>query len=399
MQINSIIWIIFGILFLGSFFFLLKSRKKNKILGIKLNEANEELKKKIHTLEETSKQLKSVIEHMNEAIVTVKTDYRILFHNRPFQQKFSPDREIKDGEMFDVVIRNPQLNEMLQNIIQTKESEKKVMEVSVSGQRRVVEAQSVYVPERSGLIVMVFYDLTDIRQSERTKREFITNASHQLKTPLTAIQGYAETLLEDVDIDVKIRQDFLAKIKNKSIEASDLVAKLLKLSKLESRAREIQITTIDVEKTIREVEKKFEAILKRQNIDVKYDTKIEGLQIQTDPNLFELVAENLLENAIKYSKPHNSIYVQVVEEAGNVKVQIRDEGIGIPAQDLPRVFERFFRSHNAETHTHDGIGIGMAMVKSAVESLNGEIQVLSDQGRGTTISLTFPQRFEVNENV
>jgi two-component system phosphate regulon sensor histidine kinase PhoR len=324
------------------FFLSFKISQENKILGIKLNEANEELKKKIHTLEETSKQLKSVIEHMNEAIVTVKTDYRILFHNRPFQQKFSPDREIKDGEMFDVVIRNPQLNEMLQNIIQTKESEKKVMEVSVSGQRRVVEAQSVYVPERSGLIVMVFYDLTDIRQSERTKREFITNASHQLKTPLTAIQGYAETLLEDVDIDVKIRQDFLAKIKNKSIEASDLVAKLLKLSKLESRAREIQITTIDVEKTIREVEKKFEAILKRQNIDVKYDTKIEGLQIQTDPNLFELVAENLLENAIKYSKPHNSIYVQVVEEAGNVKVQIRDEGIGIPAQDLPRVFERFF---------------------------------------------------------
>ncbi|MEZ4846783.1 MAG: ATP-binding protein [Bdellovibrionota bacterium] len=395
MQINSLIWALFSAVFVGSILVLLKSRKKNKILGIKLNEANEELKKKIHTLEETSKQLKSVIKHMNEAIVTVKVDQRILFYNQPFLQKFAPDYEIKDGDKFGDVIRNPQLNEMLNNILESKKSEKRVMEIVVAGNRRVVEAQSVYAPERSGLVVIVIYDLTDIRQSEKMKREFITNASHQLKTPLTAIQGYAETLLEDTEMDLKIRQDFLTKIKNKSIEASDLVSKLLKLSKLESRARSVQVSTIDVEKTIREVEKKFEAIMRRQNIELKYDVAAGNLQIQTDSNLFELVTENLLENAIKYSKPQNNIYVQISKGEDDVKVQIRDEGIGIPAQDLPRVFERFFRSHNAESHTHDGIGIGMAMVKSAMETLQGNIQVLSDQGRGTTMALTFPCQFNL----
>lgn len=137
--------------------------------------------------------------------------------------------------------------------------------------------------------------------------------------------------------------------------------------------------------------------MRRQSIDIKYDVTSESMQIQTDPNLFELVTENLLENAIKYSKPKNNIYVQIIKGDEEVKVQIRDEGIGIPAQDLPRVFDRFFRSHNAENHTHDGIGIGMAMVKSAMESLQGQIQVLSDQGRGTTMALTFPRQFNLED--
>jgi|JI10StandDraft_1071094.scaffolds.fasta_scaffold168562_2 two-component system phosphate regulon sensor histidine kinase PhoR len=379
-------WILFSL----CFFLLYKSVRSNRLLNSKLDEASQEIKEKIHTLEENSKQLQSVIEHMNEAIVTVKTDYRILFHNRPFQEKFSPNRKIQDGEMFDMVIRNIELNTMLQNIFKTKQPEKKVIEITVESQRRVVEAQSVFVPERSGLVVIVFYDLTEIRESEKMKRDFITNASHQLKTPLTAIQGYSETLLEDAEIDVKIRQDFLAKIKNKSIEAADLVSKLLKLSKLESGAGNINYINIDVEKTILDVVRKFEAILKRQRVHMTHEFQNQSSQIQTDLPLFQLITENLMENAIKYSKPEGNIHIQVQKTGEGVQVQIKDEGIGIPEADLPRVFERFFRSHNAENHSHDGTGIGMAMVKSALDRLGGKIDVSSDQGKGTTITFALP---------
>lgn len=364
--------------------------KKNKELDSKLNETSEELKRKVVKLEETSKQLNSVIAHMNEAIVTVKTDRRILFHNKPFQEKFSPDHEIKDGDQFNDVIRNPILIELLEETLATKKMVKRMLEIFVGEQKRVVEAQSAYVPERSGLVAIVFYDLTDIRKSEKTKREFITNASHQLKTPLTAIQGYAETLLEDLEMETKTRSDFLAKIKNKSVEAADLVSKLLKLSKLESGAGDVQIITVDVEKTIQDIEKKFEAILKRRGIKLVHDFKDPNLQILTDLPMFQLVTENLIDNAIKYSKPEGNIYIDVEKGAQSVYVRIRDEGIGIPQADLPRVFERFFRSQNAENHTHDGIGIGMAMVKSAMERLDGDILVSSNQGKGTTMTLVFP---------
>ncbi len=384
-------WILFSL----SIFLLYKSVRSNRILNSKLEQASKEIQEKIHTLEENSKQLQSVIEHMNEAIVTVKTDYRILFHNRPFQKKFSPNRKIQDGEMFDMVIRNVELNAMLENIIETKQPEKKVIEITVESQRRVVEAQSVFVPERSGLVVIVFYDLTEIRESEKMKRDFITNASHQLKTPLTAILGYSETLMEDVEIDVNIRQDFLSKIKNKSIEAADLVSKLLKLSKLESGAGNINFTNINVEKTLLDVVRKFEAILKRQRVHLSHQLESQSSQIQTDLPLFQLIAENLLENAIKYSKPEGKIHIQVEKNDDEVEVQIRDEGIGIPEADLPRVFERFFRSHNAENHSHDGTGIGMAMVKSALDRLGGKIDVTSDQGRGTTITFILPNKPKV----
>jgi two-component system phosphate regulon sensor histidine kinase PhoR len=379
-------WILFGL----TFFLLFRSLRANKVLSADLEQASEEIKKKIHVLEENSKQLQSIIENMSEAIVTVKTDYRILFHNRIFQEKFSPNHKIQDGEMFDVVIRNVELNAMLQNIIRTKQSEKKVIEINIESQRSVVEAQSVFVPERSGLVVIVFYDLTEIRESERMKREFITNASHQLKTPLTAVQGYTETLLDDPDIEKKIRQDFLGKILKRSIEASELVSKLLKLSKLDSGAGEIQPINIDVEKTILDIEKKLEAISKRQNVSVQHQFLEPNIQIQSDLPLFQLITENLLENAIKYSKPTGTVQILVEKNHNQVRMQIKDQGIGIPEKDLPHVFERFFRSHNAENHSHDGIGIGMAMVKSALDRLEGNIEIDSDQGSGTTITILLP---------
>jgi len=372
--------------------------QKNHNLSGQLKGASEQLKNKIHTLEETSKQLKSVIEHMSEAIVTVKTDHRILFHNKPFEEKFSPNRPIQDGEMFDVVIRNVELNKMLQHVIESKHSEKKVIEINVDGRRLTMEAQSVYVPERSGLVVIAFYDLTEIREAERMKREFITNASHQLKTPLTAVRGYTETLLDDPTIDPSIQHDFLKKILRQSAEATELVSKLLKLSKLDSKAGDIQYTNIHVEKTILDVEKKLEAISSRQKIQFEHEFSEPNLQIQTDLPLFQLILENLLENAIKYSKPSGRILINVNKNAEKLQVKIKDDGIGIPTQDLPRIFERFFRSHNAENHSHDGIGIGMAMVKSALDRLDGEIHIDSDQGKGTTITVYLPASEKVSLN-
>jgi two-component system phosphate regulon sensor histidine kinase PhoR len=351
-----------------------------------LKKTIEERGQTIQSLQSSEHTLNLVTQNINEAVVAIDENFRIEFYNGAFKEIFTDGSVRIHNKSFQDIVRNVALNELIDRVLRTKHSEKQIMDIEQESKKITVEVNAIHVPAIQGtLILVVFYDLTEIKEAERMKREFITNASHQLKTPLTAIQGYAETLLEDIAVDVNIRQDFLAKIRNKSIEASDLVSKLLKLSKLESRAVDFNITTINVG---REVAKKFEAVLKRQHIEIVHEG--DEVTIQSDLTLFQLIIENLLENAVKYSKPEAKIFIQIEREDENVKIIIQDQGIGIPEQDLPRIFERFFRSQNAENHSHDGVGIGMAMVKSALDRLDGKIEISSDQGHGTTISLSFP---------
>lgn len=336
------------------------------------------------------------MEHMNEAVVAIHPDFRIAFYNRSFLEIFSPDYPVNEKSFFTDVVRSVPLSELVRNVFFTRKTQKKIMEIATPYVRRTHEVQAVQIPlKNETLVALVFYDLTEIKESEKMKRDFITNASHQLKTPLTAIQGYAETLIDDPKMDLSIRQEFLRKIKSKSTEVSDLVVKLLKLSKLESNAEKIQPSLLDVVKTIQDLEKKFEGNLKKHQIQLVHEFQSDEISLLTDVALFQLVIENLLENAIKYSKQGGKVFIKVAEIDENIQLNIRDEGIGIPKQDQSRIFERFFRSSNAENHSHDGIGIGMALVKSALEKMEGSIQINSDQNEGTEMALSFPKKVKV----
>ncbi len=374
-------------------FVLQKTLKKNNAAKRKILK---ELEDKVRKIEESENKLNSIMEHMNEAVVAIHSDFRIAFYNRSFLEIFSPDYPVNEKSFFTDVVRSVPLSELVRNVFFTRKTQKKIMEIATPYVRRTHEVEAVQIPlKNETLVALVFYDLTEIKESEKMKRDFITNASHQLKTPLTAIQGYAETLIDDPKMDLGIRQEFLSKIKSKSIEVSDLVVKLLKLSKLESNAEKIQPALLDVVKTIQDLEKKFEGNLKKHQIQLIHEFQSEEISLLTDVALFQLVLDNLLENAIKYSKQGGKVFIKVVEVDGNIQLSIRDEGIGIPKQDQSRIFERFFRSSNAENHAHDGIGIGMALVKSALERMEGSIQIISDQNEGTEIVLSFPKKVKV----
>lgn len=350
---------------------------------------------KIEKLQDSYDQLRSIIDNMNEAIAVITPKTKIIFYNQCFENLFSSQYKITDKTMFSEVVRNAPLTELIQQAVVQKSTHKKIVEFDIANRRNVQQVQAVYMQlDKGDLIAIVFHDLTELKEAEKMKRDFITNASHQLKTPLTAIQGYAETLIEDDEIDIKIRRDFLKKIEHKSVEAADLVVKLLKLSKLESNAENLQMATIDVVKTIRDLEKKFEGNLHKYEIELVHEFESEETEIETDPSLFQLILENVLENAIKYSKPQGKVYITGTETEGKVKLRIKDEGIGIPKDDQSRIFERFFRSSNAESHTHDGIGIGMALVKSALDRVHGSLEIISDRNQGTSMCLTFPKSIQ-----
>lgn len=370
----------------------LLSRNRLKKMRRELLEFSKEQDERIRKLQESKSRYKSIVEHMNEAVAAVDTDRRVAYFNQPFVHMFSPDHELKENVIFTDVVRHTQINELVDQVFESKKTKKNVIEMTVDDVRRTCEVQGVYIPFKDkSMMALVFYDLTELKEAERMKRDFITNASHQLKTPLTAIQGYAETLIEDSEMNIKTRGDFLGKIKIKSIEAADLVFKLLRLAKLESNVEEIQSVNIDIEKVIEDLEKKFEGILQKNKIQFVHESS-EVVQIQTDLYLLQLVLENLLENAVKYSKPNGKVYFSVTQNNENIQLDIRDEGIGIPEADQDRIFERFFRSHNAENHTQDGVGIGMAMVKSALDKMRGSLEITSSQNQGTTMHLTFPRQ-------
>lgn len=368
------------------------SRRDLKNLQGKFNSYAKEQEDGFRRLRDSKNRYKLIVEHMNEAIAAVDEQVRIKYCNQPFMNMFGSGHIIEENTVFADVVRHTQLNELLHTSLSSKKAQRKVMEFSVNGQIRTSEVQSVFIPmQDTDFVALVFYDLTEIKESEKMKRDFITNASHQLKTPLTAIQGYAETLIEDAEMEIKVRNDFLRKIEVKSIEAADLVSKLLKLSKLESNVEAIQPVNISVEKTLQDMERKFEGILKKYQIQFVHQLDSDSIQIHTDIALFQLILENLLENAVKYSKPHGKVFLSAKQHDANIQLDIRDEGIGIPEQDQSRIFERFFRSHNAENHTQNGTGIGMALVKSALEKIHGSLEIKSSQNAGTTMHLTFPR--------
>lgn len=377
-----------AVLFLFLWLFTHAQFKKFRNLS---NESAKDLEKRVNKLEESKSRYKSIVEHMNEAVAAIDSDHHIQYFNKPFRNIFSPAHDLREGMLFTDVVRHTLVNELVDLVLGSKKTKKSVIEIVGGNEKRTFEVQGVYIPFKDkNMVALVFYDLTEIKEAENMKREFITNASHQLKTPLTAIQGYAETLIEDEEMDAKVRASFIRKISIKSIEAADLVFKLLRLSKLESNVEEIQPVNIHIEKVIEELEKKFEAVLSKNKIQIVREQD-DSIQIQTDLYLLQLVLENLLENAVKYSKPNGKVYFSSKEDNGKIQLDIRDEGIGIPEADQDRIFERFFRSHNAENHTQNGVGIGMAMVKSALDKMKGTLQITSSQGQGTTVHLTFPR--------
>jgi two-component system phosphate regulon sensor histidine kinase PhoR len=360
---------------------------------------NKEFKKRTFELEEKMKQseesdhkIKLIIENLNEAVVAIHPDLRIVFHNQPFQSLLGGEKIVAKHSSFLEIVRNVELNQMLERVLQNKTSEKKIMELMVNSKKLTFEIHVIHVPvEQGSLIVMAFYDLTTFKDSQRMRKEFIANASHQLKTPLTAIQGFADIMIADPDIEPKLREEFLRKIQLRSIEAAELVTKLLKLSKLETNLDELQMSTVNINRLIEQLCHKFEGNMQKQQIQMVQDFSDQSIELQTDPELLRLVLENLIENAIKYSKVNGRVFIHTSEKSNSVSIEIKDEGIGIPDEDQTKIFERFFRSSNAERHTQDGVGIGMAMVDSAMEKVSGKISIQSKRDEGTTVSLSFPK--------
>jgi two-component system phosphate regulon sensor histidine kinase PhoR len=278
------------------------------------------------------------------------------------------ERVERDGQVFDYELKLPELSE-------------RWLQVNAA-------AISNSAGEREGTI-LVFHDLTRLKQLERTREEFVANVSHELRTPLSLIKGYVETLMDGARNNPEVVERFLKIIERNTQRLDLLIQDLLTISALESGRVKLNLQPVVLRPL---VEKVFTDLKTRaEEKDVKLANQLNDLIALADAHRLEQVFANLVDNAIKYGRTQGAVTVGGRKtDAGKIEVFVQDDGPGIPPEALDRVFERFYRVDKARSREQGGTGLGLSIVKHIVQNHDGEVWAKSELGKGAAFFFTLP---------
>lgn len=246
------------------------------------------------------------------------------------------------------------------------------------------------VPAGSAGTVAVLRDLSDVRRLEAVRRDFVANVSHELKTPLTSISGYAETLLSD-DLGKADRERFARTILDNAHRMQTLVDDLLDLSRVESGRWSPSIVELDIDHEVTAAWSGFSDRAAARSVSLRRDIAPDATSLKADPEAIRHILDNLIDNALRHVEPGGTITVASRRTDGYVDLSVTDDGAGIPAEHLPRIFERFYRVDPSRSREDGGTGLGLSIVRHMVESHGGDVSAVSELRKGTTITCRFPQ--------
>jgi two-component system phosphate regulon sensor histidine kinase PhoR len=239
--------------------------------------------------------------------------------------------------------------------------------------------------------IAVFHDISRLKELEKVRQDFVANVSHELRTPLTTIKGYAETLLDGA-LKEEVAFQFVQVIKRHTDRLSKIVEDLLILSKIESKEFQLKIEKIAIPEMIDDVFDFVKESAHKKKIILSKGEIYPSLNVDADRNYLEQVLINLLDNAIKYGREGGEITISVVKKnQKEIQFSIRDNGIGIPKEDLPRIFERFYRVDKGRSQELGGTGLGLSIVKHLVQAHGGNVWAESQPGQGSTFYFTIPK--------
>ncbi len=358
-------------------------------LGRSLSTAAVQLRNLVDQLSVESARREAILTSMVEGVLAVDASLRITFANASFARAVGAEMPIPAGLTVVEMVRAPELREVLTRVLTTGESLKRRMELPAT--ERVFEVQAA--PLTSGAArgaIAILHDITDLERLERVRRDFVANVSHELRTPLTAIRGYAETLLEGALEDQENNRRFLEIIKSHSLRLNNIASDLLTLSELEGGRSRSEPEPISLRGAVESALRTVESEARLRGVTVACGT-IEDAQVLGDRLQIEQALVNLLDNAVKFNRPAGEVRLEVAPAGEDrVRITIADTGIGIPHDDLPRIFERFYRVDKARSRDVGGTGLGLSIVKHIVERMNGTVSVESQLGKGSTFTLILP---------
>jgi two-component system phosphate regulon sensor histidine kinase PhoR len=314
----------------------------------------------------------------------------ITLVNPAFIELFSLEKEGAEGRPLIHITRHPALHATFRAVVETKNERLEEMTLPLNGEKTVL---THWVPllEGGGTngVVAVFHDISDLKRLEKVRQDFVANVSHELRTPLTVIKGYAETLLGDLltkDPECAVR--FIGIIHNHAERMSNLISDLLVLSELESGAMSLKMGAESIEAAAQSAC----SLLERKAADKGITMDLSGIRkaspILADSKRIEQVLINLIDNAIKYTPENGTITISAHDKGDMLAIEVRDTGIGIPPNDLSRLFERFYRVDSARSREQGGTGLGLSIVKHIVQLHGGTVTVESTPGKGSTFLFT-----------
>ena len=349
------------------------------------NEMSSKLKEMVETISGDRARLATILDNMADGVIMTDIEGNISMANNAAGKLF----EIKNTDMANrhliEVVRDHEIDEVLKLCLKTAETQSAQYESGTSKRYLRVIAIPIAHDELSDSLLL-FQDLTELRNLQTTRRELIGNISHEFRTPLAGIKAMVETLRDGAVDDKKVARDFLTRMDDEVERLTQIVAELTEFSRIETGKAELSLEPVNLNLLIEEVIIQLNHQVERQQLSVDKKFAADLRSVQADKERVRQVVVNLIHNAIKFTSPGGKITVATQAHGGSVTVDISDTGIGIAKNDLPHIFERFYKVDRARSG--GGTGMGLAIAKHVVEAHGGKIRVQSEEGKGSTFSFS-----------
>ena len=361
------------------------------LLASTLNKMAQDIEEKIREVATKNQHLEAIFNSMIEGVIVTDESSRVISINHAIEALFDAKGAAIEGKFFLEGIRNSQISELISKAMSSAKLISKEITLIMPAQRVVqVNVSPIFQQDKVTGSVIVIHDITEIRRLETMRRDFVANVSHELKTPLTSIKGFVETLLEGAMEDKENRANFLKIINNHVDRLNNLINDLLELSHIESKEIELLKNRLDLSSLVNEVVMGNKSQAKKKGVEIKSDLPA-GLEILADISKIEQVLVNLIDNAIKYNKENGFVRIYSEQLADKLKIVVEDSGSGIPVKDIPRIFERFYRVDKARSRQLAGTGLGLSIVKHIIGLHSGSVGVESTEGLGSKFWFILPQ--------
>ncbi|MBU8879674.1 PAS domain-containing protein [Bacillus sp. FJAT-29790] len=369
------------------------------MLSSSINVLARNLQDMVKSQEMNQERLSALIENMGSGLILIDSKGHINLVNRTYKENFNIQTSEFLNKLYYEVIENKGITALIEEIFITEQKVRKQMLIPLGIERRHFEVYGVPIIGENDVwqgILLVFHDITELKKLEQMRKDFVANVSHELKTPITSIKGFSETLLDGAMGDKQALEAFLKIILQESDRLQSLIQDLLDLSKIEQQGFSLSVQKFDIMVVLEEVIAIVGGKAAEKNISIKFKKDKDTIFIEGDINRLKQVFINLITNAILYTPSDGSINISLYESKSVISIKVKDTGIGIEKDEIPRIFERFYRVDKARSRYSGGTGLGLAIVKHLVEAHKGTITVESTVGKGTAFLINLNKRFPEN---
>ena len=369
--------------------FLIDGGAQAQRIGLRLEKVSEDLGQLNKQIAKRESGMQTIFSAMHDALLVVDSNRHVILANDTFRKLFALP-EISEGTPLLEIVRDATLDRVIDDALDHGAPVR--TELALDGS--LVEVDVVATRNNTGEItgvIVLFHDITELKKIDQVRRDFVANVSHELRTPLSILRGYIETLLDTPETSREELSRILRVMERHSKRLDLLVDDLLTLAQLESANPNLQLVDIDLANFFREVIRDWEKKLATKELNLIVDVPVDLAAIRADRMRLQEALYNLLDNAVKYSREHGEIRLIARRRDEEIVLSVSDDGVGIAEEDLPRIFERFYRADKARTAENiRGTGLGLAIVKHIAQLHGGRVEAESETEKGTTIRVVLP---------